>query len=92
MLIQLPNDELTRDEALAVEWNTTTRTLRLYDHLGLPFWIVAGRKYRGKRSSAEWLAKRVGRPTQEPQISSPWGTRRHANRPATVRPAHLPAS
>lgn len=62
--IKLPNDELVTDEALAVDWHTTTRTLRRYEHEpdGLPYVMVTGRKWRPVKASAEWLARRMRKP------------------------------
>ena len=64
MTIKLPDEDLILDEELAAQWSTTTRTLRTYDGLpdGLPYWIVAKRKYRGVKTSAEWLSRRMRRP------------------------------
>lgn len=64
MGIELPNDTLIPDEELARLWHCTRRTLYRYDNQpdGLPYWIVCGRKYRGVKASAEWLAKRQHSP------------------------------
>ncbi len=64
MVIQIPDDELIPDEQLAAEWDTTRRTLGRHDRLpdGLPYAIVAGRKYRPQKACAEWLAARIRRP------------------------------
>ena len=62
--IQLPDEVLILDQELARQWATSTRTLRTYDNLpdGLPYWIVAKRKYRGVKTSGEWLARHIEAP------------------------------
>lgn len=64
MTIELPNDQLIPDEQLAEQWRVTRKTLWRYENEpdGLPYWIIGGRKYRGVRASAEWLARRVKKP------------------------------
>lgn len=64
MAIHLPDDELILDADWAIEWNTTTRTLARYDKLpdGLPYVILAGKKYRPRKACEAWLAKRIQRP------------------------------
>lgn len=64
MTIRLTDDELITDEALAEEWQTTTRTLRRYDAQspGLPFVMLSGRKWRPVKACQQWLAKRVRQP------------------------------
>ena len=66
MSIQIAGDELVLDGDLAVEWDTTRRTLGRYDRLpdGLPFIIVAGRKYRPLKLSRDWLARRIQHPNK----------------------------
>ena len=66
MTIQIPGDELIPDAELARRWQVTTRTLYTYEGQpdGLPFWMIGGKKYRGVKASAEWLAARVQRPNQ----------------------------
>lgn len=66
MGIQIPGDELVPDEELAAEWKTTRRTLGRYDRLplGLPFVMVAGRKYRPLNASRQWLASRIRHPNK----------------------------
>lgn len=62
--IEIPGDTLIPDAELARQWGITTRTLARYEAQpnGLPLWIIGGRKFRGERASAEWLAKQVRRP------------------------------
>jgi hypothetical protein len=64
MSIQIPGDELVLDDELANEWKSTRRTLGRYDRLsdGLPFVMIAGRKYRPLKACREWLARRIRRP------------------------------
>lgn len=64
MVIALPNDELIPDAELAKRWGVTIRTLYAYENQpdGLPVWKIGGKKYRGVRASAEWLAAQVRRP------------------------------
>lgn len=60
--IQIPGDELVTNDELAAEWDCTTRTVNRYDEQGLPYVMVAGRKYRPLRLSREWLARRIREP------------------------------
>ncbi|MEQ1955327.1 hypothetical protein [Mesorhizobium sp. CN2-181] len=62
--IPITDDELVLDEELAASWGVSTRTLNRYEKLpnGLPFWMVGGRKFRGVKASANWLAGRAHRP------------------------------
>ncbi len=64
MHIDIPGDELVRDEKLAEYWHMTTRTLRRYEHQpdGLPYVILGGKKYRPMKACAEWLARRMQAP------------------------------
>jgi hypothetical protein len=60
--IAIPGDELVLDEALADEWDCTRRTLARYEIDGLPYVLVAGRKYRPLAASRQWLANRIRKP------------------------------
>lgn len=64
MHIDILDDQLVPDKALADEWNCTRRTLWRYDQQpdGLPYVIVAGRKYRPLKACRAWLAKRLKHP------------------------------
>lgn len=64
MSIEIPGDTLISDDELAVEWGATRRTLSRYDRLpdGLPYVMIAGKKYRPINACREWLARRVTYP------------------------------
>jgi hypothetical protein len=64
MTIELLDDELIPDAELASQWGCTRRTLTRYESEadGLPYVIVAGRKFRPRKACQAWLAKRVRLP------------------------------
>ena len=64
--IKLPDgDELIPDADYAGELNTTPRTLSNYEKLpdGLPYVMVAGRKYRPRKRCGEWWIRRIKNPS-----------------------------
>jgi hypothetical protein len=66
--IEIPGDVLIPDaefcaQALA---GATTRTARRLDAEGLPFALVAGRKFRPLLEGQKWLAARIQRKGQPP--------------------------
>ena len=63
-VIDLDGDELITDAELAKKWRCTRRTLARYDRLpdGLPYIMIAGRKYRSQKRSREWLARQMQHP------------------------------
>jgi hypothetical protein len=61
--IEIPGDTLVLDQVFCEEvlGGATTRTSKRYDADGLPFAMVAGRKYRPLREGREWVAARIQR-------------------------------
>jgi hypothetical protein len=62
MTIVIQGDELVPDEDLAKEWRCTRRTLARYETDGLPYAMIAGRKYRPLQACRAWLASRIRQP------------------------------
>ena len=65
--IEIPNDTLIPDEEFCDEVlaGATRRTGGRLDAEGLPYVIIAGRKYRPLKEGREWLANRIVRKRQE---------------------------
>jgi hypothetical protein len=61
--IDIPGDTLILDSVFCEEvlGGVSTRTSLRYEALGLPFVMVAGRKFRPLREGREWLAARIQR-------------------------------
>lgn len=61
--IEIPGDTLVPDAEFCTEVlaGATTRTARRLDREGLPFALVAGRKYRPLNEGRVWLAGRIQR-------------------------------
>ena len=66
--IQIPNDELVSDEEFCTEvlGGATRRTAQKFDAEGLPFVMIAGRKFRPLNEGREWLAARIQRRGKPP--------------------------
>ena len=64
--IEIPDDVLILDEEFCrlVLAGATRRTARRLEREGLPFTIVAGRKYRPLQEGRVWLAQRIQRRQQ----------------------------
>ena len=67
--IEITNDILILDDDFCklVLAGATRRTARRLEAEGLPFALVAGRKYRPLNEGREWLASRIQRRGRTPQ-------------------------
>lgn len=67
--IEIPGDTLVLDKIFCDEvlGGATSRTSKRYEKEGLPFAMVAGRKFRPLREGREWLAARIQRRNRPPQ-------------------------
>jgi hypothetical protein len=67
--IEIPGDVLVLDAEFCNEalGGATRRTASNLDAQGLPFVLVAGRKYRPLKEGLAWLAKRIQRRGQPPK-------------------------
>jgi hypothetical protein len=67
--IEIPGDVLVLDSEFCrvVLGGASRRTASRLDAEGLPFAMVAGRKYRPLNEGRQWLAKRIQRRGQQPQ-------------------------
>ena len=67
--IEIPGDTLVLDKVFCDEvlGGATTRTGKRYEAEGLPFAMVAGRKFRPLREGREWVAARIQRRSQPPK-------------------------
>lgn len=63
-VIHIDGDELIPDEAYAEEVHCSRRTLARYDKEpdGLPFILIANKKYRPRKACGTWWARRVKHP------------------------------
>jgi hypothetical protein len=59
--ITIPGDLLIPDDEFCREVldGATRRTARRYEHDGLPFVMIRGRKFRPLNAGREWLARRI---------------------------------
>ena len=59
--ITIPGDLLIPDDEFCREVldGATRRTARRYEHDGLPFVMIRGRKFRPLNAGREWLAERM---------------------------------
>jgi len=66
--IDIPGDKLVPDAEFCNEvlGGATRRTAQKLDALGLPFAIIANKKYRPLNEGREWLAARIQRKGQPP--------------------------
>jgi hypothetical protein len=91
--IEIPGDVLVTDSEFCalVLGGATRRTASRLEAEGLPFAMVAGRKYRPLNEGRAWLAARIQRRSQPPQkrrasrdpgVSGPKKARRPASRSA----------
>jgi hypothetical protein len=64
--IEIPGDVLVIDEDFCADVlaGSTSRTGRRLEAQGLPFVMVAGRKYRPLNAGRRWLADRITRRNQ----------------------------
>jgi hypothetical protein len=64
--IEIPGDTLVPDAVFCTEVlaGAHRRTAKRLEAKGLPFVMVAGRKYRPLNEGSAWLAKRIKRPNQ----------------------------
>ncbi len=67
--IEIAGDVLVLDKEFCNEvlGGATTRTSKRYEAKGLPFAMVAGRKFRPLREGREWVAARIQRRSQPPK-------------------------
>jgi hypothetical protein len=60
--IPIDGDVLISDEQFCQDYlNGTRRTARHYDHQGLPYVMLAGKKYRPLNACKEWLSSQIKR-------------------------------
>jgi hypothetical protein len=78
--IEIPGDVLIPEAQFCQEVlaGATRRTAQRLDAEGLPFVMVAGRKFRPLNEGRQWLAKRIKRPNP-PTARRPRGRKRAAN-------------
>jgi hypothetical protein len=67
--IMINGDELVLDQDFCAEvlGGAHIRTAKRYEGLGLPFAMVAGRKYRPLREGRDWVAGLIQRSGQTPK-------------------------